>query len=256
MGVCVEAGDEGLRAKAAALAGELGLDLVSGESVGCDLLLVVAGKGLELCETGRGAAGGVRVDFGESGAAARRLAGASRGDPLARAVGMKHGPPTVVDATAGLGRDAMMLACLGCQVTAIERSPVLAAMWRDAMARATGRPMAEAIREERLRLVTANAIEWLAGLSEADAPDTVYLDPMYAPRGKTALPKKEMRILRRLVGDDPDAATLLDTARRIARQRVVVKRPPRAQPLAPVPSIRYGSKLVRYDVYLRQAGAG
>jgi 16S rRNA (guanine1516-N2)-methyltransferase len=149
-----------------------------------------------------------------------------------------------------------MLACLGCTVTAIERSLILAAMWRDALTRATAKPAQEAIREGHIKLLTGDAIDLLNRMSPEDAPDVVYLDPMYAPRGKTALPKKEMRILRRLVGDDPDAATLLATARRTARHRTVVKRTPRAQPLAPNPSIRYGSKLVRYDVYLRQSGSG
>lgn len=256
VGVCADGSDESLHAKSRALAEELKLPVVTADESDCDLLLVVTPKGLELRETGPRAAGGVEVDFGSTSAGARRLAGASRGDPLARAVGLKHGPPTVVDATAGLGRDAMTLACLGCTVTAIERSPILAAMWRDALARATAIPVREAIDAGRIRLITGDAIDLLNRMPTHEAPDVVYLDPMYTPRGKSGLPKKEMRILRRLVGDDPDAASLLQTARRTARHRTVVKRNPRAQPLAPDPTIQYTTKLVRYDVYLRQNGAG
>ena len=64
------------------------------------------------------------------------------------------------------------------------------------------------------------------------------------------LSKKEMRVLRRIAGDDPDAGELLEIARRVARKRVVVKRHRRGPPLAPQPDLQYRGKQVRYDVYL------
>ncbi len=69
---------------------------------------------------------------------------------------------------------------------------------------------------------------YLAGLAEHDRPDVVYLDPMYPdPHRKAALPKKGMQYLRFIVGTDTsdDVATLLTSAMRVARQRVVLKRP-------------------------------
>jgi len=82
-------------------------------------------------------------------------------------------------------------------------------------------------------------------------PDAVYLDPMFPPkRKKSAAVNKEMRLLRELVGDDLDAPDLLEVARGVARERVVVKRPDHAPPLAPYPSMSFLGKLVRYDVYL------
>jgi 16S rRNA (guanine1516-N2)-methyltransferase len=243
--VWVASADERLQARACALAAELKLGVVTRDAPDCDLLLAVTEDGLELRETGRGAAGGVRVDFGESSATARRLATASRRQPLARAVGFKSHTPTILDVTAGLGRDALWLARLGCTVTAIERSDVLGALLRDALAR--NAPPAG------FTLVVADAVEVLNGLAADAAPDVVYLDPMFPPRGKSALPKKELRILRRLVGDDPDAGVLLAAARRVARERVVVKRTPHAAPLAPEPTVSYRGKLVRYDAYLTRA---
>lgn len=296
VGVCAASLDGELQLRARAVATETNLTVVPRNCEDHDLLLVVSDRGLELRETGPGAAGAVRVDFGETGADARRLATASRRQPLARAVGLKKRTPTVLDATAGLGRDAIVLARLGCVVTAVERSPVLAAMLRDALDRAAaqyecddeGEPhMAPASNRcpvqpashrcptsvapvsnrcspgrsepETLARVTAgrpfnliigDATTILSGLSVSQAPDVVYLDPMFPPSGKSALPKKEMRILRRLVGDDPDAAALLNIARRTARDRVVVKRTPRDPALGPEPTMSYRSKLARYDVYL------
>jgi 16S rRNA (guanine1516-N2)-methyltransferase len=249
VGVCAAAAsDAPLVRRARELAADLSLPLTAPDDVTCDLLLAVTDEGLELRETGRRAAGGLRADFGTTGAISRRIATASRRQPLARAIGMKRGTPTVVDATAGLGRDALLLANLGCPVVAVERSPVLGEMLRDALERAAAAGQAAA---GRVTLIVADAVDVLAVLSTRQRPDTVYIDPMYPATGKSALPKKEMRILRRLVGDDPDAGTLLEAARRVARNRVVVKRPPLAPPLSPGPSVSIASKLTRYDVYLQ-----
>ena len=214
------------------------------------MLLAVTTAGLELRETGPAAAGGVRVDFGRSTRDAHRLATAARRQPLALAVGLKKRKPTVFDATAGLGRDALLLACLGCTVTAVERSPILGVMLRDALYRAAESPQLGEIIQHRLTLLVGDAVDVLTRPSEPDAPEVVYLDPMFPPKSKSALPKKEMRILRRLVGDDRDCAPLFDAARRAAHNRVVVKRHPHAPPLAPDPTLTFKSKLARYDVYL------
>jgi len=81
--------------------------------------------------------------------------------------------------------------------------------------------------------------------------DVIYIDPMFPPRRKaSALAKKSIRLVRRLVGVDLDAAELVAVARRHARQRVVVKRPPEAEVLAGPPEHSHGGKMVRYDVYL------
>src|SRR5688572_20080391 len=92
---------------------------------------------LSLIPTGKNAPGPIYADFLTGAAAHRRLHGGGRGQPIARAIGLKPGvkPPSVIDATAGLGRDAFVLACLGCEVTLLERSPTVAALLRDALER-------------------------------------------------------------------------------------------------------------------------
>ena len=88
-----------------------------------------------------------------------------------------------------------------------------------------------------------------AGIYAEAAPDVVYLDPMYPPKKKSALVKKEMRICRMLVGEDEDAGELLEIARRVARRRVVVKRLRHAPPLKANAAAEYVGRTVRYDVY-------
>ncbi|WP_445775347.1 class I SAM-dependent methyltransferase, partial [Shewanella sp.] len=65
---------------------------------------------------------GINVDFVSGAVAHRRKFGGGRGQSIAKAVGLKQGvTPTVVDGTAGLGRDAFVLASLGCKVIMVER---------------------------------------------------------------------------------------------------------------------------------------
>jgi Protein of unknown function (DUF548). len=82
------------------------------------------------------------------------------------------------------------------------------------------------------------------------APDVVYLDPMYPHRQKSALVKKEMRVFQSLVGPDEDADALLEPARRLAKKRIVVKRPDYAPPLAGVETqSAVVTKSHRFDIY-------
>lgn len=75
---------------------------------------------------------------------------------------------------------------------------------------------------DRITLIESDACDGLKNL--ACAPDVVYLDPMYPNRNTTAMVKKEMRICRKLVGDDQDIDQLMIVAMDTARKRVVVKR--------------------------------
>ena len=188
---------------------------------------------------------GVFADF--SSFDPRTRAGrAARSQPLARAIG--GAARTVVDATAGLGHDSALLALLGYDVTAIERSPILAALCEDGLRRARRDPALNDALRDRLRIITADARAALQSMNPK--PDAVYIDPMFPPKRKpSALAKKSIRLVRMLVGDDPDAAALLNAARHNVKQRVVVKRPTHAELLAPDPSATYPGTLVRYDVY-------
>ena len=190
------------------------------------------------------------VDFLSGSSRYRRLHNCTIGQPLARAVGIKQGfRPSVVDGTAGLGQDGFVLACLGCNVTLIERSPVLGALLSDGLQRALQDRIVGKIIRDRLRLIVADAKTLLETLSPQ--PYTIYLDPMYPLRTKSALNKKEMRIIRSLIGDDQDSSLLLECALKSAGNRVVVKRPKEAPPLSGLsPSHTTLMKSNRFDVYL------
>lgn len=254
MSIAVLAADEEheVQQRAATLAASLHLPLLGRADTACDLLLCVTRERLELRLTGRRAPGPVYADLVGGPGGFRRVSGSGRRQLIARAVGIKGTPPAVLDATAGLGRDAFLLACLGCRVMAVERSAVVLALVQDAVDRARRMPDPKLHTVlDRLRLVHADAREWLTRMSPDEAPDVVYLDPMYPARKRASVASsKELTVLRLVVGDDPDAAELLAVARRMARHRVVVKRPRLAAPLAEQPDVVFRGKMVRYDAYL------
>ncbi len=194
----------------------------------------------------------IYADFIKGHLGYRRYHGGGRKQPLAKAVGLKHGAtPTVIDATAGLGRDGFILATLGCQVTLLERSPIIAALLHDGLQRAYQEPDLGHWLPSRLHLVHQDASHYLSQLALSQWPAVIYLDPMYPPRQKSALVKKEMRIFRTIVGEDTDANDLLEIALTQARHRVVVKRPQGAPTLNErIPNFTVESENTRFDVYM------
>lgn len=237
------------QAACAEWAQRLGLPL-DGEA---EFALQLGGEGLQLAELGPQAPGPVRVDFVEGAVAHRRLFGGGSGQMIAKAVGVQPGVrPVVLDATAGLGRDAFVLASLGCQVSLIERQPIIAALLEDGLARARQDAEVGPIAAQ-MRLLSGNAIE-LMGQWQGEPPQVIYLDPMFPHRDKSALVKKEMRLFRPLVGDDLDAPALLQAALALASHRVVVKRPRKAPVIEGAkPSYALEGKSSRYDIYPKKA---
>lgn len=222
-----------------------------GQSADYTLLLMVRTDGLALRPTDKSLGKELRIDFIHGATAFRRLAAGSSRQPLAKAIGVRQGCRSVVDATAGLGRDAFLMACLGCTVLAVERSDVLAMMLQNAVTRAReSREARLAAIAHRLVVVAGDSSRVLLELAESNRPDVVYLDPMYTPRESSALAKKEMRILRTLVGGDEDSRSLLGAALKVSRKRVVVKRHLRAPALSDAVDLSVKGRSVRYDVYL------
>ncbi len=241
-------------AEAAALAQALSLpllaDATSAKYCGeASALLQVSPQPLALQLTGSGAPGPVSVDFGASGMRHRRAAG--HNELLGRAIGVgKKTPLRVLDATAGLGRDAFVLADLGAELRLCERNPVIAAMLRSGLqvaARSDDSWLQAVVGRMHLQEGDAMTLDCgaLAGI------DVIYLDPMFPQRDKKAAVKKEMAVFQLLLGSGDDSAdALLAWALAQAVARVVVKRPRKAAPLAGrAPSHELAGKAVRFDVY-------
>lgn len=160
-------------------------------------------------------------------------------DLLCRACGWHLGMRSIVDLTAGLGVDAVMLAQAGFNVKAIERNAYLSVLMilnQDNLSPSL-----------KLSFYDGEAEGFMSSLAER--PEVIYYDPMYPGKKKSALPSKELQVLRELNGKDGEDVDLLKHALKIATKRVVVKRPLQALPIIDKPQSVVKGKLVRFDLY-------
>ncbi len=168
---------------------------------------------------------------------------------LVKAARIRDGEnPTAVDATAGLGEDALLLAAAGFRVTLMEKDPVIAALLSDALERAAGTP-ALAGAAGRMRLLEGDSLELLGSLPFV--PDVIYLDPMFPERQKSGLVKKKFQLLHTLEKPCTDGEALLAAALSAGPRKVVIKRPKKGPFLGGrKPSFSLEGKAIRYDCLL------
>ncbi|MBL7665310.1 MAG: class I SAM-dependent methyltransferase [Bacteriovoracaceae bacterium] len=154
-------------------------------------------------------------------------------EPLAKAVGIKKvsEAPKVIDLTCGTMSDSMLFVSFGCEVMAFERNPIFAALITDA-----------------LKHSSVEHFQFHFGQYSGGESGVLYFDPMYShPNAKTA-PKKEMALLREIISEDRDAQSFISQF--LGKQRIVIKRPIKAEPLLAKPHHAISGKSTRYDVYL------
>ena len=154
--------------------------------------------------------------------------------------------PTLIDATAGLGEDAILLAAAGYSVKMYERNPTIAALLRDALDRAADVPELTGI-VSRMELVQADSIGAMRTLT--GRVDVIYLDPMFPERKKSARIKKKFQLLEQLEKPSVNNEEELLGAAIAARPRkIVIKRPAKEPPLGGIsPDYSISGKAVRYD---------
>lgn len=208
---------------------------------------------LKVNQFNKDVAGAVWVDFSKGKSAYRQKHQGKGKLPLSRACGIKHNHrPSIIDATAGLGQDAFVLAGLGCDLFCIEQQPFLAALLADGLLRAkSAEPWIQEI-TGRMQLVQGASEDILANRKA----DVIYLDPMYPHQQnrKQAKVKKGMQLFRMFPGTASNEGSLLEAALSAAADRVVVKRPDWASPLADrKPTYQVPGKTHRYDVYKIEA---
>jgi 16S rRNA (guanine1516-N2)-methyltransferase len=175
--------------------------------------------------------------------------GKGRGQNLAKAVGFKFNKNrTIIDATAGLGYDAFILASLGANVTLIERSEKIYDLLKAAISEAKlyGGEISNIV--NRMNLLFGDSKDILPNI----APEVILIDTMYKDRKKSALVKNDMRLVREVVGSDSDHVELINVALNNASKRVVIKQPRYAETLDNIKGCSHQilGKTIRYDVYI------
>lgn len=219
----------------------------------------------------------LKFDLAHGEVAIRAAKASKSNEVVAKAIGCKSFyRPKVLDATAGMGRDALMMAMLGCNVVMQERNFAIYHLLENALTRLKQSPDFKTEVTQRLSLYQQNSIDSfeasdvlqdfdflddtdvlrdtdvLKDINVLEDIDVIYLDPMFPERKKSALVKKEMRLFKLLAGEDLDSDQLLLNGLSCSVKRVVVKRPKGAPVLAgKKPSHEILAKKFRYDVYLK-----
>lgn len=157
----------------------------------------------------------------------------------------KQMPVSVLDATAGLGEDALLLAAFGFDVTLYERDETIYKLLSDTIERAKeDADLLKAV--SRMTLFYEDSIKAMRELKEK--PDVVYLDPMFPLRTKSGLVKKKFQLIHELEKPCEDENELLEAALSAALVRVVIKRPIKGEYLAGVkPDYSIEGSTIRYD---------
>ncbi len=222
---------------------------------GIEFVLCWRDEQLSLMSLASNAPGALAIDFTAPALQHRALDGLTR-QGLGKAIGLKKKPlPRILDATAGLGSDAFLLASAGCEVSMLERSGIVHALLDDALRRARAHT-GSAVKATAERMVLQRE-DFLVAPFAADSFDVVYLDPMFPAEKKSARSGKGMYLLQELLGIDCMEEDMLVKARKVARKRVVVKRGKRSGFLAESrPDISFKGSSSRFDVYLQFASEG
>jgi len=199
---------------------------------------------------------GVFVDFNDIDMRLIKKSAHNANQPVIKAIGKttQH----VIDLTCGYGKDAYLFLCTGRTVTGVERNSKVYELLKDAIER----HVQESEHTEeltRFKLIRAEAKDFVEGLSPEQYPDAYYIDPMYPSRKTSALPRKDIQVLRKLLASDLEEDSevreaklkhLIDLCLEKTKKRVVLKRPVWLDPLIK-PKVSFEGKLVRYDVYVR-----
>lgn len=156
--------------------------------------------------------------------------------------------PLVIDATAGMGEDSLLLAAAGYRVVMFERNPIIAALLEDTIDRAKAEPQLGEI-VTRMEVVCKDSVEALYKMRDnGEYADVVYLDPMFPERQKSALVKKKFQLIHLLEEPCSDEEQMMNAAIAAGPHKIVVKRPLKGPYLSGIkPGFSMSGKAIRYD---------
>lgn len=154
-------------------------------------------------------------------------------------------PLVVMDATAGLGEDSLLIAAAGHRVYLYESDETIGALLEDAHRRALEDENLKPIAER----MTINIGDSIQAMSHLDfEPDVIYLDPMFPKREKSAEVKKKFQLIHGLEEPCTNEQEMLNAAINANPRKIVIKRPVKGPFLADrKPDYSVTGNSVRYD---------
>lgn len=153
-------------------------------------------------------------------------------------LGKKKHPKTIMDCTAGFGKDAYLMSLTGSQITAYENNSLMCALLKDGLNRA------------RIENITLHKKDALQNIIKTTC-EVIYIDPMYPATKKSAKNNKQMSFLQSFVGHQQQVAeNLYEQAKLSKAKKIVIKRPVKADYVCgKKPTSQVIGKAARFDVY-------
>lgn len=176
-------------------------------------------------------------------------------EPIAKALGLHKRPFTkpVLDTTAGLGRDSIVIARLGARVVMVERELPIACLLQQALESAQAEDWFQDL-ATRIELIHGDASTYLSALDHYDA---LYCDPMFNHKSnKSASNKRLIQILQNFCRHEQDTnlpALLLEKLQ--PGQRLVIKRALQDDCLINLLNYQIKGKAFRFDVHYRPSSS-
>ena len=182
----------------------------------------------------------------QKGALGWRLARAQHETHLKKAIGKTDRPLRILDATAGLLGDSMIMLALGHSVTAYEQSKILYTMLNNQLNQL---PETDS-NLLNFKLINSNVCE--TNFSEKSF-DVIYFDPMY-PEDKASSARrsdlKKINSILEIEGLASDPESTFTYLRNIPSTKLIVKRPLKADAFKGSINYQVLGKSVRFDIYL------
>ena len=212
-----------------------------------ELVLVLSEDGLSLTD----GINTMRGDFSEK--LSRLKPNNLNGEMLVKATKIKGAsfPMTLIDATAGMGEDSLILAAAGFEVKLFEYNSVIAELLKDTLERAKKVPELSAI-VARMEYIGGDSIEAMNNLTFT--PDIILLDPMFPERQKSSLVKKKFQLLQKLEQPCSDERAMMEAALKVNPRRIVIKRMLKNPYLGDIkPDYSIEGKAIRYDCIVQKS---
>lgn len=166
-------------------------------------------------------------------------------EPLARALGLSKNPETtVLDGTAGTGKDAMLMLSYGARIESMERNPFIYLLLKDALKRLSESELAD--QYEPNYTIQFGPCQKLN--REQCQGKVFFYDPMFPALRNKSKSKKEMELFKNLTGGDEDIESVFLWAKEQPFSKIVFKQSVHDKPLGK-PTASFKGKSVQYHMY-------
>ena len=149
----------------------------------------------------------------------------------------------ILDCTAGFGRDSFLLDSMGHDVTMIENSPIVAMLLKNALRRSNN---------INIKLFFGNAYDYMKHSNEKY--DYIYIDFMFEKLKNKSLSSKNDETLKMISFNDNDKNKIIQLAQSVSNKKVIVKEPRNTVSGILKPNYIIKTKLLKYNIYLRNDG--